>query len=394
MQRNRLLQYAVASPFFLSLVWTACPVAGQGPGVGGIVVGTPSPQVTVKVEPEEHGYVVYAPISESTSDRSGSDDGAQLSLKLLITNTGGSTLHLKSTTVKFAGPPVAASSAFNTDKQISASATATVHLQDNPALPGINFNFKLSDPPPHHVIFELKFFGYNEAVTVSRPLAPHQNAPPEGSYLFPAKEGDLAAGEFWSGASAGTSSHHTGDQRFDYDMGVIRWDAGEDEWTGLHAGTDGTQNEHYLCWGKPLYAVANGVVESLARTNPDHEPGEDGPANFINLRVGDEVVTYYHLRQNSIPALLVVGSPVVAGQKIGEVGDSGQSSHPHLHFGVRRSPVGMSPHLRPSLFRNIYLIDRTAFDPNDVGDSPWVQVNGKSLTWVRNAIWPSLVPPM
>jgi murein DD-endopeptidase MepM/ murein hydrolase activator NlpD len=154
------------------------------------------------------------------------------------------------------------------------------------------------------------------------------------------------------------------------------------------------REQDYLIWGKPVYAVANGVVESLVNHIADQVPGDTGSsANTVKIRVGDEVVLYLHLRQFSIPAKLKVGDAVVAGQKIGEVGNSGHSTSPHLHFGVRHAPAGMSANLRPSLFRNIHLIDRTRLDPEDVGGSPWESVNGKSLTWVKNAIWPSSTAP-
>src|SRR4030095_5533130 len=46
------------------------------------------------------------------------------------------------------------------------------------------FNFLLSFPPPPTVLINLKFTGYREPVSLSRQLAAHINAPPEGSYLF------------------------------------------------------------------------------------------------------------------------------------------------------------------------------------------------------------------
>jgi murein DD-endopeptidase MepM/ murein hydrolase activator NlpD len=175
---------------------------------------------------------------------------------------------------------------------------------------------------------------------------------------------------------------------------VVRWDEDAEKWKGQYPGTDGTNNTDYLVWGKPLYAVADGVVESLVNHIADQEPGVVGSsANTVKIRVGDEVVMYLHLRQFSIPAKLKVGDFVAAGQKIGEVGNSGHSTSPHLHFGVRHAPAGMSSNMRPSLFRNIHLIDRTRFDPDHVSNSSWEPVNGKSLTWVKNAIWPSSVAP-
>jgi hypothetical protein len=130
------------------------PLEGQGIGIT-----TPSPSVVVRVEPEEDGKVVYAPVAAGTSDDSGADDQAHLALKLVITNTGGSTLRLKTTTVSFLGPPFAAGAVFSTDTQIVAGATVEVHVQNNLAYPGENFNFQLSHPPPPGVTLNLKFDG-------------------------------------------------------------------------------------------------------------------------------------------------------------------------------------------------------------------------------------------
>ena len=381
MQRNRLFNCAIIGLFLFGLTWIGFPAAGQGPGG----IATPPPPVTVKVEPEENGYVVYAPISKGTADNSGTDDGAQLSLKLLVTNVGGGALQLLKTTVKFDGPPFAAPASFDTSVQIAPGTTANVHLQDNLALPNIVFNFKLSNPPPPHVFIELKFAGYSAPVVLVRPLAPHRNAAPQGSYLFPAKASDLQPGEFWVGSSSGISSHHDNDERTAYDMSMHRWNSTTSKWTGKKFDffsptkeKDGTKKEDFLIWGEPLYAVADGVIEAVTNDNPDHEPNEPSQgANQVQLRVGNEIVQYLHLKQGSI--VVNQGDVVVAGQLLGLVGNSGQSSAPHLHIDVIRKPVGQSGHLRPLLFRNIHLIERAELDPLDVGNGPWVSVSGKSL---------------
>jgi hypothetical protein len=384
--------YSLFSLLLFVLALSVRPAAGQI--VGGIT--TPSPNVSVKVEPEENGKVVYAPIAPGTSDGSGSDDGAHLALKLLVTNQGAGALHLKTTTVTFAGPPFAAGAVFDTDRQIDPGKTVEVHLQNNVAIPDKNFNFQLSYPPPPVVIIKLKFNGYNEPFSLSRPLAEYRNAPPSGSYLFPGKVSDLNPGEFWSGRSNSITGGHGSDQRFAYDLGVGKWDPALNDWSGQHPGTDGTKNEHYLIWEKPVYAGADGIVEDVVRDNPDHEPGGDGPGNKIVIRIGNELLGYFHLRQNSIPAALVPGAAVAAGQFIGKAGNSGNSSHPHLHMHCVWLPVGeTSTHLRPLLFRNIKLVERAYLDPDNFAEAPWVTVSRlpKSLPWARNAIWPALTQP-
>jgi hypothetical protein len=396
MKRNRIFSYAIIGLFLFGLSWFTFSAAAQGPGG---ITSAPVP-TTVAVEPEEDGYVVYAPISKGTSDDSGSDDGAQLSLKLLVTNTGGAALHLTKTVVKFDGPPFAAGAAFDTDVVIAPGKTTAVHLQDNLGMPDVTFNFKLSDPAPPHVFIELKFAGYGGSVNLVRPLKAHRNSTPDGSYLFPAKASDLGRGEFWSGSSNGIGQPtiHRNDERFAHDMGVIRWNSTTGKWTGLVFDPNsptkeksGKKNEDYLCWGKEVYAVARGQIIKITRDKPDHEPGgENQGANQVQILVGDEIVQYLHLQKDSIPATLQEGDAVFAGQFLGLVGDSGKSSQPHLHIDVV-SATGQ--HLRPVLFHQIYLIDRSELVPTQIGNSPWVAVYGKSLPWVKDAIWPSATPP-
>lgn len=392
MKLRNYFYYLLLSLSLFGLALSGRPATGQG--IGGLT--TPPPNVSVKVEPEENGKVVYAPIAAGTSDNSGSDDGAHLALKLLVTNQGAATLQLKTTVVTFAGPPFAAGAVFDTDKQIAPGKTVEVHLQDNVAVPDKNFNFQLSYPPPPIVIIKLKFSGYNEPFSLSRQLAAHRNAPPLGAYLFPGKVADLNPGEFWAGRSNSITSGHGSDQRFAYDMGVGKWDAVLNDWTDKKPGADGSKNEDYLVWEKPIYAGATGVVEDVVRDNPDHEPGGSGPGNKIVIRIGNELLGYFHLRQNSVPAALVPGAAVAAGQFIGRAGDSGSSSHPHLHMHVVNLPVGQtSTHLRPLLFRGIKLVERTELDPNNFAAAPWLStgIAGKSLPWVKIAIWPALTVP-
>lgn len=76
--------------------------------------------------------------------------------------------------------------------------------------------------------------------------------------------------------------------------------------------------------GTPVYAVAEGkVVES----------GYDGTSgNKVAVRHADGTTTYYlHLSR----IFANKGTRVAARQKIGAVGNTGRSTGPHLHFGVR-----------------------------------------------------------
>ena len=78
--------------------------------------------------------------------------------------------------------------------------------------------------------------------------------------------------------------------------------------------------------GAPLYALADGVVLSVV------DDGRCGTGLALQTLDGLEWV-YCHLSYRD-PGL-APGSPLVAGQWVGLVGSTGQSTGPHLHLGLR-----------------------------------------------------------
>jgi murein DD-endopeptidase MepM/ murein hydrolase activator NlpD len=79
---------------------------------------------------------------------------------------------------------------------------------------------------------------------------------------------------------------------------------------------------------------------------PEQIPGEvkgigvqNAGGNHIIEAIGNgRYVLYAHLRTGSIPAGIVVGAVLKRREKIGEIGNTGSSTAPHLHFQVMDSP--------------------------------------------------------
>ena len=110
---------------------------------------------------------------------------------------------------------------------------------------------------------------------------------------------------------------------------------------------DVSVNENWVCYGADLLAVEDGTVVVAVDGVPDETAGltptvghiEELGGNYIILDIGDGFyVTYAHLRPGSL--LVSEGDRVRKGQVIGKLGNSGNSSGPHLHFHVAR---GLSP---------------------------------------------------
>nr|WP_279616560.1 M23 family metallopeptidase [Streptomyces cellostaticus] len=99
----------------------------------------------------------------------------------------------------------------------------------------------------------------------------------------------------------------------------------------------------YAAYGRPVHAPCQGRVISAATGIPDQQPGENRYqpiyGNHVFLDTGREIVKLAHLRPGSVT--VKPGEFVEAGQLLGEVGNSGNSSEPHLHLHAERDGVGL-----------------------------------------------------
>lgn len=103
------------------------------------------------------------------------------------------------------------------------------------------------------------------------------------------------------------------------------WSGRTFEGHGLRWAVDLTQGSDDA--GKPVVASAAGTVKS-AITRPDSY------GRYVVIDHGDGWTTYYaHLSSYSVG----VGDEVAAGQRIGRLGSTGNSSGPHLHYEQRAS---------------------------------------------------------
>jgi hypothetical protein len=139
----------------------------------------------------------------------------------------------------------------------------------------------------------------------------------------------------------------------------------------LYAG-DGTRNAQWFGYGAPLLAVADGTVVAVRDGMAEEQPGQsgasmlrpgDGGGNSVVIEIASGVFAFYaHLQPGS--AAVKTGDHVHAGQTIGLLGNTGQSTAPHLHFALLDAPDPSAADSLPLAFDRYTLvgaIDRDAF---------------------------------
>lgn len=109
------------------------------------------------------------------------------------------------------------------------------------------------------------------------------------------------------------------------------------------------KNESYPQYGKEIIAVTDGIIESARDAMPDIPAGkapemrsmDDAAGNFILQDIGGGFYALYaHLKPGSLK--VKTGDAVKKGQAIALLGNSGNTTGPHLHFHVihGKSPLG------------------------------------------------------
>ena len=327
----------------------------QGQGGGPMTFTRGEPAEAAKPAPPPFGAPIEVDVPEPLHVLH-ADGHADLVYELHVTNVSHVPLHLRRVEVTAAGHPLAR-------LEGDALAADCMYLGVPPPLgdqvleigPGrrvivfawITLDGAAPAALDHHVVVQIGQSGAelavdapHVAVDASRPLV---LAPP-------------LRGKGWVAGNgpSNTSAHRRAElpiaghlriaQRF-----AIDWvQVGDDRKT--YSG-DPASNASYHAYGQPALAVAGGVVTEVKDGIPQNTPGSTSRAVPITLDTvaGNHVIValgggrfamWAHLQPGSIK--VKVGDHVRRGQVLGLVGNSGNSSEPHLHFQVMdaSSPLG------------------------------------------------------
>jgi len=131
---------------------------------------------------------------------------------------------------------------------------------------------------------------------------------------------------------------------------------------GRHHAGDGVRNEDYFGFGLPVRAPAAGRIVEVSDHRPDDGSWKEGESvEDPNSLMGNRVIIAHpdqtfshlaHIRQGS--ATVDVGALVDPGDELAEVGNSGSSSFPHLHYQRVDAPTMLGEGV-PSTFSSIVL---------------------------------------
>ncbi|MBE9111270.1 M23 family metallopeptidase [Nodosilinea sp. LEGE 07298] len=192
----------------------------------------------------------------------------------------------------------------------------------------------------------------------------YQVPPSPVNLAFPLKEGTYYIGQ--GGSHASINGHmkvaQAGLERWRgqlWALDVVKLNAFGNRAGGIYP----KDLASYAIFGESVYAPCNGVVVDTENTAPDLPPpnrveSDAKTGNHVLLQCRpDAYVLLAHLQQGSV--LVSLGQAVQAGDKLGTIGNSGNSAEPHLHIHAQHS-VGQSTVAdadpRPMVFDNKFLV--------------------------------------
>jgi hypothetical protein len=125
--------------------------------------------------------------------------------------------------------------------------------------------------------------------------------------------------------------------------------------------------ESYRYFGADIHAVADGTVVGVLDGLPEQIPGRSPSGLPLDQYAGNHVVEdlgdgnyalYAHIQTGTVR--VKPGDRITTGQVVGSVGNTGNSSAPHLHFHVMSTPDPLRSDGLPFVFNDFRLDGRIA----------------------------------
>ena len=132
------------------------------------------------------------------------------------------------------------------------------------------------------------------------------------------------------GGASRIINHHYPHPSQRYALDLLKLNAAGIRARGLYPG----RLDRYAIWGCEVVSPGDGVVAAVVDEFPDRPPPQRDPrhpaGNYVAIECGGATVYLAHLMRGSI--VVRVGERVRAGQSLGRVGNSGNTTEPHLHL--------------------------------------------------------------
>jgi hypothetical protein len=146
---------------------------------------------------------------------------------------------------------------------------------------------------------------------------------------------------------------------------------------------DAADVHNYTCYGADILAVADGTVIAMQKDLDDQKPGtlpdpktitvENVDGNHVILDLGGGVYAFYaHMQKNGVA--VNIGDHVKRGQVLGKLGNTGNTSAPHLHFHLMNGPSALGSQGIPYLIDSFQLageVNKMQFDSAPGVEGDW-----------------------
>jgi hypothetical protein len=136
---------------------------------------------------------------------------------------------------------------------------------------------------------------------------------------------------------------------------------------------DSTKPESFQYFGADILAVADGPVVAAVDGLPEQVPGKNPTGLALDQYVGNHIVQdlgdgnyalYAHIKTGTVK--VKPGDRLGAGQVIASVGNTGNSTAPHLHFHVMNTADPLRSDGLPFVFTKFRLDSRVAVPDDDL----------------------------
>jgi hypothetical protein len=338
--------------------------------------------------------VVASALTSSATPVLGTDGQQHLVYELVITNTNGTPATLNKISVLDASNPDKVIASFEGKDLLSrlrlviGGAAKTPNIEHSTTrLFLIDISLPADSPFPSRLLHRLDLLAgagpaSERAVAMNYDVAPINISPalrvigpPLRGQHWVDTNGCCAPG----GAHRATGLPVNGNiyfaQRF-----AIDWMQLDDAGRLVHG--DSADVHNYTCYNADILAVADGTVIQTQNDLEDQKPGvlpdpktiniDNVDGNHVILDIGNGVYAFYaHMQKDGV--LVHLGDHVRRGQVLGKLGNTGNTSAPHLHFQLMDGPSALGAQGIPYVIDSFQLageVNKAAFDaaPGIEGD--------------------------